>query len=95
MTGFRVHGVDRWPRAAWVAITLLAATVLLAPAARAQPVTMDSLPADLARAALGGRAGTAVAAVWRDGQLQLAGWRSGVGRIQGAKVGLGGKNAQG
>lgn len=77
MTGFRVHGVDRWPRAAWVAITLLAATVLLAPAARAQPVTMDSLPADLARAALGGRAGTAVAAVWRDGQLQLAGWRSG------------------
>ena len=77
MTSLRVDRVDRWRQAPCMAFALLASIVLLALPARAQPVTMDSPPADLARAALGGRAGTAVAAVWRDGQLQLAGWRGG------------------
>ena len=49
----------------------------LAGPAQAQPLTMDSPPLALARAALGGRPGTAVAAVWRDGRLQQAGLRDG------------------
>ena len=45
--------------------------------AQAQPVSLDSPPLALARAALGDRPGTAVAAVWRDGKLQIAGLRDG------------------
>lgn len=62
---------------AWIGVLLAALSALLAGIASAQPVTLDSPPQDLARAALGTRAGTAVAAVWRDGQAQLAGLRDG------------------
>jgi serine-type D-Ala-D-Ala carboxypeptidase/endopeptidase len=71
------HRPKAQPMAELPGLVLALVLLQLPGVVRAQPLTLDSDPADLVRAALGNQPGTAVAAVWRRGQVRQAGLRDG------------------